>query len=46
MTAATDTHATMEELLEMVFSVGFVLRLYSILVAETDCSTDEQTRQE
>jgi hypothetical protein len=29
MTAATDTHATMEELLEMVFSVGFVLRLYT-----------------
>jgi hypothetical protein len=29
MTIATDTHATMEELLEIVFCFGFVLRLYT-----------------
>jgi hypothetical protein len=29
VTAATDMHATKEELLEMVFSVGSVSRLYT-----------------
>jgi hypothetical protein len=28
MTAATGTHATIEELLEAAFSVGFMQRLY------------------
>jgi hypothetical protein len=28
MTAATDTHATIEELVEVMFSVGSVQRLY------------------
>jgi hypothetical protein len=29
MTAVTDTYATIEELLEVVFSVGFMPRLYA-----------------